>query len=766
MFKNNSTKSGIFKIVIGNLLIILLAFAYAWWFYKQHISTDKVISELYTIKIDISELSKIQNNILDKELINRRFFGKEKNELTDNYQLQVEIAQKKISDLIWTGKDNIELKSLYLNLQEDLVNLKTENKLLLKYLNEAGNEQTGIYSHLIITENNFITKVENVQGIADIKKYFEQITVYSKVFYLYHDLAILNITNNHIDALLKELTKRKGIANNYNYLRLIDGFQEYKQVFNLFARKLMQIGIRKNEGIRKSLSITYQKFDSRIIEVIKLIELRQKKGNISASLVILGLIIISILISTIFYYQIVKRIKLFITESEQYFLAIIKGESAKSAKQMPNNDFVELQKQMNFFSEKLALTSKMLSDLAERGAVRGNEDVFNDSVFPQVKSIDKHIRSLNKQLKSETNQTLINEWIRKGLASFSDVLRRNFDKPQQHAKEILNNLVDYLNIPMGAIYLPSAKEDNSFDLVGSIAYGKTKNYVRSVIIGEGIIGTAAKEKKTLNITDIPEDYFKVSSGFGEAKPKNIVAIPIKLENKVYGIIELASLNKFKKFELEFIDELSLNLGASFAITDVFLKTKEKLDLTEKDYSLVKMEIDAYKSDIEDLKEKKHYFENRNIESEIINNSINTIALVAELDLDGNIQDLNNAFIELLKKPKENLLQTNYWDLTLQTRENNRIDLGKFWNNVRSGITGNLEQNFTVSEKNIWLSETYIPIKNKLGKVEKIKLIAFNKTDFKLLEIEFDKLKHKQQQKESALNKQITKLKNELKNLKK
>ncbi|RLD70378.1 MAG: hypothetical protein DRJ10_20445, partial [Bacteroidetes bacterium] len=422
----------------------------------------------------------------------------------------------------------------------------------------------------------------------------------------------------------------------------------------------------------------------------------------------------------------------------------------KAPEKTPNDDYLELQKQMSFFSEKLGITSKMLNELASRGVVIGNEDVFKDSVFPQLKNINKHIRSLNKQLKSETNQTLINEWIRKGLASFSDVLRRNFDKPQQHAKEILSNLVDYLNIPMGAIYLPSAHENDTFDLVGSIAYGKTKNYVRSVISGEGIIGTAAKEKKTLNITDIPEDYFKVSSGFGEAKPKNIVAIPIKLENKVYGIIELASLHKFKKFELEFIDELSMNLGASFAITDIFLKTKEKLEQTEKDYLLVNKEIENYKLEAENLKTENYYFENRNIESEIIYSSIKTIALVAELDLDGNIQDLNNAFIELLKKPKENLIRTNYWDYTTQTGEDNRIDLEKFWNNVRSGVIGNMEQNFLVSEKSIWLSETYIPIKNKMGKVEKIKVIAFNQTYFKLLEIQFGKLKESLDTKEKFL----------------
>ncbi|MEN8118905.1 MAG: GAF domain-containing protein [Bacteroidota bacterium] len=762
MFKKNNTKLELIKIISGYTLIILVAFFYALWFYMWHVDKDKVVTELYSLKSDILSLEKTQTNFLDKESLDELLFSTDKNTNTENFKQRFEIAQNKIKELSLANKKDATLNILYSSLNEDLLKLRSENKLFLKYIKEAGNEHTGIYSHLLIAENNFQKKLTNTTGLSNIQVHFNQIKVYRKVFYLYNDIQILNISNNHIDALLKELSRKKGNSNNYYYLRLIDGLQEYKQVFNLFARKLMQIGIRKGDGIRQNLATNYQKIDNRIVEAIDQVELKQTKGNIFTLFIIVFLILLSISINIIFHFQTAKRVKLFLKESEQYFSSLIKGNLVKAPDEVPNDDYIELQKQMNFFSEKLDLSSKMMAALIKAESEPFTKKSYKNAIFPEINILNKHIENLNKQLKTETNETYINKWIRKGLASFSEVLRQNFEKPQVHAKEILSNLVDYLNIPMGAIYLPATGKDNSFDLVASIAFGKQKHYQRPVIKGEGIIGTAVEEKKIINITDIPEDYFKISSGFGEAKPKNIIVLPIKLENKVYGIIELASLNKFKKFELEFINELSKYLGASFAISAAFLETTEKFEQNEKEFLLYKMETDNFKDAMNNLKQENIHLEDKNLESEIINESINTFALVAKLDLDGNILEINNAFIEVLKKSKKTIISTSYWDYKTQTGKENEVKLEQLWNDVRSGNICNLERNILVAQKNIWLSETYIPIKDKSGKVNKIKVIAFNKTDLKTLETDLDK----QKQNEKDLYDQIAKLKAELENLNK
>ena len=52
----------------------------------------------------------------------------------------------------------------------------------------------------------------------------------------------------------------------------------------------------------------------------------------------------------------------------------------------------------------------------------------------------------------------------------------------------------------------------------------------------------ALEKNTLYITDVPDDYMDIESGLGDAKPKCLLIVPLKSEEKILGEIELASFN--------------------------------------------------------------------------------------------------------------------------------------------------------------------------------------------------------------------------------
>jgi PAS domain-containing protein len=764
MFKKHTSKSELVKIISVYVLILLVAFFYVLWFYQEHLKKDTLINQLYTIKLDITELQELQTNFLKQELLNENFFSTGKSKQTEYFEQKTAIIGKTIKALNLSTTKNEQVNVLFNSIKEDFAKLKTENKIFLEYIKAAGNEQTGIYSKLIIAETDFEKKLGNSVEFSNLQNYFSQIKIYRKLFYLYKDIQVLNIANIQLAVLTNELKQKHELSGSYKYLRLIDGLQEYKTVLKLYAHKLMQIGIRENEGITLTLSVDYQKINQRILKAVNLIEKEQSKNNFLSLLVVLFLIMLSISLNFIFHFKLMGRVKLFIKESEQYFLSVLNGKQVKLSPTPPNEDFTELQNLMNLFAEKLTLSSKLMSKLTKMGTLGLKEDDIKDAIFPEIRSIDKQIKSLNKQLKAETNATLINEWTRKGLASFSKVLRHNFDNPQQHAKKTLSNLVSYLNVPMGAIYLPSGKQAGSFDLVGSIAFGKEKHYPRSVLKGEGIVGTVAVEMKTINITDIPEDYFKVSSGFGEAKPKNIIVMPIKLDNKIYGIIELASLNKFKKFELEFMDELSTTLGASFAISSVFMETKEKLNKLEKELNESETGYEAFKKELENFKTENNSLANINAEVRIINESISTFALVAELDLDGNIMNMNNAFLELLKVQKETLLHINYQDYTQQIEKSNESDTKGLWNKVRTGTIINLTRNFLISDRTIWLSETYIPIKNNSGKVEKVKLIAFNETKLKTTELQVKKLAASITEKETKLTekeKELNKLNSQL-----
>jgi GAF domain-containing protein len=78
------------------------------------------------------------------------------------------------------------------------------------------------------------------------------------------------------------------------------------------------------------------------------------------------------------------------------------------------------------------------------------------------------------------------------------------------------------------------------------------------------------EKATTYLTEIPHDYFRIVSGLGEIDPQSILIAPLLSDNKVYGLVELASLKKFELHEIAFVEKL----GESFASTLASVKTNE------------------------------------------------------------------------------------------------------------------------------------------------------------------------------------------------
>ncbi|WP_312094722.1 ATP-binding protein [Niallia sp.] len=81
-------------------------------------------------------------------------------------------------------------------------------------------------------------------------------------------------------------------------------------------------------------------------------------------------------------------------------------------------------------------------------------------------------------------------------------------------------------------------------------------------LGEGLVGQAAKENKSISLIDIPEGYIKIKSGSGEAEPKQVLIYPVSYEGKVLAIVELASLQYFRPVQRNLLKAVVEYLGIS------------------------------------------------------------------------------------------------------------------------------------------------------------------------------------------------------------
>ncbi len=121
-------------------------------------------------------------------------------------------------------------------------------------------------------------------------------------------------------------------------------------------------------------------------------------------------------------------------------------------------------------------------------------------------------------------------WVKSKLTVLYEKMRGELEFATVGQK-IINFIIPALDAPIGAIYY---NENGTLKLAASNAYTTATEFE----FGEGLLGQAASEQKSILFSDIPNDYIKMRSALGEAKPHHILVTPLIFGEQVKGVLEL------------------------------------------------------------------------------------------------------------------------------------------------------------------------------------------------------------------------------------
>ncbi|MBS1491244.1 MAG: GAF domain-containing protein [Bacteroidetes bacterium] len=118
----------------------------------------------------------------------------------------------------------------------------------------------------------------------------------------------------------------------------------------------------------------------------------------------------------------------------------------------------------------------------------------------------------------------------------------------------LNNICHQLHAGQGALY--QLEKDKSLSMTHGFALvlneGETPPSFQA---GEGLIGQVAATAKSLYLDELPEGYAaRIGSGLGNALPKYLFIFPIKKENNVLGVIEIATFSALSEAVKKQVEE--------------------------------------------------------------------------------------------------------------------------------------------------------------------------------------------------------------------
>lgn len=205
----------------------------------------------------------------------------------------------------------------------------------------------------------------------------------------------------------------------------------------------------------------------------------------------------------------------------------------------------------------------------------------------------------NLKTNSENEQRRI--WASTGMAQIGDILRSNYKAVNELYDRILKFVVTYSKSNQGSLFILNDESNEKFlELVASYAFDRKKFVEKQIGLGSGLAGQCYLEGQTILMTDIPQDYVKITSGLGEATPTALVIVPLKINEQIYGILELAAFDKYGTHEVELLEKFAESIASTISSVKVNERTRILLEKTQQQAEEMRAQEEEMRQNMEEL----------------------------------------------------------------------------------------------------------------------------------------------------------------------
>jgi len=271
----------------------------------------------------------------------------------------------------------------------------------------------------------------------------------------------------------------------------------------------------------------------------------------------------------------------------------------------------------------------------------------NDDVLGQ--SLIEMRNSLLKARDEEESRRIEDEkrrWTNEGLAKFAEILRQNNNNLDVLANEIIRNLIYYINANQGGIFIINDQDRSNvvLELLAAFAFNRKKYLKRQIHLGEGLVGSCAIEKETIHLTEIPQDYVKITSGLGGSNPNSLLLVPLLIEDEMLGVIEMASFNKYEKHEIEFIEKVAQSIASTLKSVRINIRTSQLLEQSQQQSEEMAAQEEEMRQNMEELQATQEESARREAEFKGTLDAIDHFLLKAEFNFNGDLLHANSQFL--------------------------------------------------------------------------------------------------------------------------
>src|SRR5947207_8766355 len=171
----------------------------------------------------------------------------------------------------------------------------------------------------------------------------------------------------------------------------------------------------------------------------------------------------------------------------------------------------------------------------------------------EVAALKDTINEMIRNLRDTTQKNTEQDWLKTNLAKFSRMLQGQRDLTNV-GRMVLSELCPVVTAQQAEFYILENESESRPELALLASYASEDDGAtgKRIGLGQGLVGQCALDKQKILLTNLPPGYLRITSGLGEAAPRNVLVLPLIFEGQVKGALELASFDGFNPTHQAFL----------------------------------------------------------------------------------------------------------------------------------------------------------------------------------------------------------------------
>jgi putative methionine-R-sulfoxide reductase with GAF domain len=566
------------------ILILITGLGSMYSFYLMQRSKDYLQwrEQVVSILMHLKEARIIEKNFILFGRMDTDFLENGSSALLINHQEEVSSINRNIDQILHqTIGGEIVIYSQLVALRNGVAEYNKQFQELKTLYHKRGFKDYGLEGSMR----------EHVHALQDCKSNDEKVFAYSlrrheKDFMLRKDLK-------YLEALEETARQFKDHVENANAAHLTAGYKNqthtvidnYVAKFREIVALEQEIGLHEADGILGKLNETAASLSPISDELFTYVDLQSNRTQSRAIAVFVGSIMTTLAAGLIISVFLDKRLSKPIMLLNKVMQDEIEGK--------PRNGALDKIKSKDEIGMLTANFKQMIMQLENQMSL----------ITEKNKSLELSSREDNKR-----------KWVAEGVSAFLDHMKHSNTSLSEIGYTLISGIVKYINANQGGIFfIDDLENPQKMILYASYAYDRRKYYEKEIHSGEGLVGAVWNEKETMILKDIPQEYIAISSGLGEARPHHLIIVPIKNEDKVYGVMEIASFHAFKTHHIELIQRTGERMATNFQTLKTQQRTTELLKTAQMQAEELRAQEEEMRQNMEELTATQEDFVRREAE---------------------------------------------------------------------------------------------------------------------------------------------------------